>query len=709
MAIPNSQPVPQEMSYDDILEEKIMEAEAAAELSDFAKAQKEAENLIKDLLVDADTKEISDSLLDHGDLLALFVHSCFESSEKARRFIEEGWVRSLKQYKGVYEDGTLARISPNRSQAFVRVSRTKVKTVDSRLIDLLFPANGEKNWDITPTPLPELSPKRKTAIIDLYKEESGEDITPEVFDIRVQQEAEKQSKKMETLIADQLAELRYRETIREVLHSGNLYGTGILKGPLASVVENTQYYKQVQPDGTEKWLLKEFDKVIPYIEHVQVWDVYPDMESTSFQDSRYVIQRRKMNKHDLLSLSARPDFSGDTIKNYVENHPTGDYEKKSFEQTLYTIGDVISTTQDTENNARKYEVLEYWGYVDSHDLEQFGVEVPEKYKGLIDIPANIWVLGNKVIKAAVSPIEGIKWPYFAYYYDKDETSIFGEGIPSIMSDIQELINSAFRAMLDNAAISAGPQIEVNLDLLSEDEDPREVHPFKVWLRTGTGVEASNPCIRAITMQSYTQEFERMIAMFKDFSDEVTTIPRNMWGEASASGVGRTATGISMLMGSANTALKDQVKNFDDGITKPFITAMYRWNMQFSPNDDVKGDYGVMATGSASLIAKELYTQSLINFANIVNNPQDSNIVRRPNIIRAIAEAFELKPDKFVLSEKEIQAQKQQQLQQQEEERDFMNMVVEAAREQGISPETLMNTARNLQKDIQQTQQVVSRN
>ena len=58
-----------------------------------------------------------------------------------------------------------------------------------------------------------------------------------------------------------------------------------------------------------------------------------------------------------------------------------------------------------------------------------------------------------------------------------------------MSTMQEMTNSAFRAMLDNAAISAGPQMEVNLDLLSEDEDPREVHPFKVWMRTGTGNDA----------------------------------------------------------------------------------------------------------------------------------------------------------------------------------------------------------------------------
>lgn len=684
------------------LDEKKVE-KAFDKLEKQLELDKSEEKIADKLTVDGDTKEEDKKYLDYADDLAIFVRDCFETSENARRVIETDWIRALKQYKGIYEPEVLAKIVPNRSTAFVRITRTKVKTVDSRLSDLLFPANGDKNWEIYPTPLPEFTDQKKQALVQMYEEETKQQITPEKLDVLIQEEATRQAKKMSKVISDQLSEVKYREIMRDVIHSGNVYGTGILKGPLVTIAENHQYYKQVKDDGTEKWLLKDHDKLIPFIENVRIWDIYPDMEATSFSECRFIIQRRKMNKHDLIDLTKRDDFSSDVIKKYIEIFPEGKYDKKSFEVELQTMGDIMTVSNNEDNKARKYEVLEFWGYIDAKTLSDFGIKIPRDKRGLIDIPANIWVLGNRVIKAALAPIDGIKWPFYVYYYDKDETSVFGEGIPSIMATMQEMTNSAFRAMLDNAAISAGPQIEVNMDLLSEDEDPREVHPFKVWMRTGTGVEASNPCIRMLPMQSYTPEFERMLNLFSQYSDEITTIPRYMWGDTSG-GAGRTSSGLSMLMGSANMAIKDQVKNFDDGITTPFIKAMYYWNMQFNENEDIKGDYAIVAKGSASLIAKEMYTQYLIQFLNITNNANDSNIIKRSNIIRSIADAFDLNSDNFVLTDAEIQSQRQQQQKQQQEQQEFMYNIVEAARENGISPEALVSSMRQLQQEQQRTLQ-----
>ena len=661
------------------------------------------DKLVAPLTVDSTTKEDGANYKEYADNLAIFVRDCFEASENSRKTIEDGWIKSLKQYKGIYQSDVAARIVPNRSQAFVRITRTKVKTVDSRLCDLLFPANGEKNWGITPTPIPDYSPQKKQMLIQMHAQETGEEVTPEEFDVLLTDTAKKQSAKMARRIEDQLSEMKYREIMREVIHSGNVYGTGFLKGPFVSIVENKQYTKQPSDDGSGKWLLENYDRIIPFAENVRVWDIYPDMEATTISDCRFIIQRRKMNKHDLLCLSKRNDFSTDVINSYVKAYPEGRYTKKAFELDLQTMGDVTSLPADSESTARKYEVLEFWGYVDAKSLTEFGVKVPDDKLGLIDIPANIWVLGNKVIKAILSPLEGVKWPYFTYYYDKDETCVFGEGIPSIMSTMQEMTNSAFRAMLDNAAISAGPQMEVNLDLLSEDEDPREVHPFKVWMRTGTGTDAQAQCLRMLEVPSYTTEFERMLNLFSTYNDEITTIPRYMWGDNSG-GAGRTSSGLSMLMGSANMAIKDQVKNFDDGITTPFIRSMYHWNMQFSDDEEIKGDYAVIARGSASLIAKEMYAQYLIQFLNITANPEDASIVKRPDIIRAVADTFDLNSDAFVLSDKEIDARNQQSQAEHQQQQQFMYSIIEAARENGISPEALISNMRQLQQEQQKTLQ-----
>lgn len=630
--------------------------------------------------------------------LAVYVQNCFDKSVAARQEIENKWVEDLRQYKGIYSPAILARMNKFRAKAFIRLTRAKVRTIDSRLTDLLFPANGDKNWSIEPTPIPEFSDKKMAAILQLWKEESGQDATRETLELLMNEEAKKQARKMSKVIEDQLAELKYREIMRNVIHSGNVYGTGVLKGPLVAITENRQYYKQVSKNGKEQWLLQEHDTITPFVEYVRLWDIYPDMSVDNLDDCRYIIQRRKMDKHDLVGLSKRSDFDADSIIRYLDMNPDGDYTKMSFETELSNLGDVIESQDAEPSSSKKYEVLEFWGYVDARDLELAGVEIPTEKKSQVELVANIWVLGDYVIKATLSSLEGIKWPYFFYYYDKDETSLFGEGIPSIMKDIQDLINSSFRAMLDNAAISAGPQVEVNLDLLSEDEDPRDFYPFKVWLRTGEGADASNPAIRQLQIQTNSAEYLNMIELFRTYGDEITSIPRSMWGEPSGTNA-RTSGGISMLLGQANITIKDQVKNFDDGITKPFITAMYYWNMQFNGDEDIKGDYAVVARGSSSLIAKEVKSQMLIQFAQMTQNEMDAGTVKRPALIRAIAESLDLSDDNLVYTDKEIQAQQQAQQQAAQEERQWMSEMVEVAREYGISPTSMLDSLRMMRKEL----------
>ena len=59
-----------------------------------------------------------------------------------------------------------------------------------------------------------------------------------------------------------------------------------------------------------------------------------------------------------------------------------------------------------------------------------------------------------------------------------------------------------------------------------------------------------------------------------------------------------------------------MKDFDEYVSAPFIRAMYRFNMQWSPREEIKGDYEVVATGSQSLIAKEVRAQQVLSLIHI---------------------------------------------------------------------------------------------
>lgn len=620
--------------------------------------------------------------------LAGDLRTMFSDYEKDRQELEERWLQDLRQWRGEYDPETLKKFHPKRSKAFLSITRTKVGAVSARMTDLLFPANGDKNWGIVPTPVPEMNPSIIQSLIAQYQEQTGQPASEEFILQEINKEAKKRCLAMETEMSDQLSELKYRLTIRNIIKDGNIYGTGVLKGPL---VKRT-IVKRWLPNENE-WATVQMERYSPWCEHVSIWDFYPDMSARTMDNARGVFQRHVMSRHKVWDLAKRADFNVRAIKAYLKAHKDGDATYKNWEQDLQAmnragsagIGYKDTSTAGTSyigsgssaiTRKGKYEVLEFWGYASSDDLADVGVVIDEELLGL-EVAVNIWMLGPMIIKDVVSGIDGVEIPYQVYYYEKDDTSIFGEGIPTIMRDVQKLFNASVRAMLDNAAISAGPIIEANVDLLDKGEDPRDVYPFRVFLRDGMGMDASSPAIRVYDVKSYTGEFMTMINFFMSAADDITTIPRFMYGDSnSMQGAGRTATGLSMLMGAANVTLKEQIKNYDDGITKSFIRGLYHWNMEFNPKEHIKGDFSVMAQGSTSLVAREVRMESLMQFLNYTNNPTDLAYTNRGNVLGEMAKAMDLSDLQLIKDSNTIKMDEDSRAKQAQEDREFQMRLAE---------------------------------
>lgn len=95
-----------------------------------------------------------------------------------------------------------------------------------------------------------------------------------------------------------------------------------------------------------------------------------------------------------------------------------------------------------------------------------------------------------------------------------------------------------------------------------------------------------------------------------------------------SSMNKTATGMSMLMGAANVALKSTIKNIDDFLLEPLITALFHWNMEYGTNQKSKGDLKIFARGSAALVQKEVQSQRLLQFLSLVSNELDNSMIDR---------------------------------------------------------------------------------
>jgi hypothetical protein len=582
------------------------------------------------------------------DDLGAILHAQFTKVKGDRHQVEERLLRALRRYKGVYSPEEEANMPENKSVHHGRSTRIKVKSATARLMDLVFPAGSDKNWDLGPTPVPDMAPAPELVFALAQQLQR----MPNAEELRIANAARaaKAAKLMSHEIQDQLTEAKYRKLMKLVIQSGNLFGTGILKGPLV----NRTYKKTWTLDPASGWVLQNEPKLAPAIDFVPIWEMYPETEATSFFEAAYNYQRSVMPKHQVLELAARPDFSSKKIKTYLKEHRDGDTTMLPSELELRRLGWNL-----TGNGAKskRFEVLEYWGTLDAETLSQIGLDLPDEEQD--EYWANVWLLGPQIIKMEVQPIAGMQMPYFAYYWDKDETSIFGEGIAGIVEADDSGLNAATRAMLDNAAVTAGPILEANVELLHPEENPNDVHPFKVFQRIGVGNEAQYPAIREIPLASHTNEYLALIGHFSQNIDEAT-MPAYMHGETPQKGsIGRTSSGLGMLMSAAQTTFKDQLFSLDDDVQQPFIEAMYHWNMQFNPKEEIKGDFNVIVKGTSSLVAREIRAQNLDQFANSTLNQFDAPFIDRQALNVQRAKVLELGDDVVKSPEASILAMAQQ--------------------------------------------------
>lgn len=552
----------------------------------------------------------------------------FSVNEAHRRLKEMEWLECIRQYKGIYDPDV--RIEAGNSRVYPKLTRAKVNIVLSRLHEMLFPET-DKNWEIDISPDPTIDEEAIMGIIQSLVQqdpETGEMIMPTTDELKIaiRDYAKKACEAMSTVIDDQFVEMDYSEEVKKVLRSALIYGTGIMKGVMIS----SQSKRHWEPLPGGEFAEKNTTQEVPFFQNTRIWDWYPDMSTSDLDKIEGSFERHVMTRHDLRQLVKRDDFYGDIITKYMEDHPSGDYVAKNWEADLQSIeieasyggtakvatsaGSAIPDgyQSSTRQFGRKYQVLEYWGYVDGKDLEACGLDIPDV---TLEYAANVWLLGTTPIKAVL--YDGALNQYKVFYYEKDETSIFGEGLTRIMRHSQLAIAAAARMVLDNGACVAGPQVEANISLLTPDTDYNSIYARKIWFREGKGVDAQYPALRSIAFESHIPELLSIVDGFKQFGDEETTLPTWMMAQNVSN---ETAQATSSRMATITISIKDVVKNFDM-FTEKIIADLYAWNMEFNPRQDIKGDFRCKARGVSSLVMKEIRMQAL-NQLSTTLTPED---------------------------------------------------------------------------------------
>lgn len=588
-----------------------------------------------------------------------YVEERFKKAEDAKSVEEQRWIRAYRNYRGIYGDD-VAFTNTEKSRVFVKVTKTKVLAAFGQMTEVLF---GGNKFPITidPTTLPDgveesvhmetnddLKKAEKSAGIEqllpgetmpeflrrlggMQKElapikdlRPGPGTTPTQITFEPAMIA---AKKMEKKIHDQLEESNANKHLRAAAFECSLFGTGIMKGPFAVDKEYPRWNEAGEYDP--------LIKTVPQVSSVSVWNFYPDPDAQNMDEAEYAIERHKMSRSELRKLSNRPFFRKNEIETALSFGPS--YIKEWWEQVM----------EDSANNSspERYEVLEFWGSVDREVLERHGVDIPKELKDKNQISVNIWVCNGRVLRLVMNPFTPTIIPFYAVPYEINPYSLWGVGIAENMDDTQTLMNGFMRMAVDNAALSGNLLIELDETNLVPGQD-LEVYPGKVFRRQGG---APGQAIFGTKFPNVSNENMQMFDKARVLADESTGFPSFAHGQTGISGVGRTASGISMLMSAANGSIRTVVKNIDDYLLAPLGRALFSFNMQFDFDPEIKGDLEVKAAGTESLMANEVRSQRLMQFLGVVQNPVLAPFARLDYIVREIAKSMDLDPDKVANS------------------------------------------------------------
>ena len=610
-----------------------------------------------------DSEETSVTDVDVTNIIP-FIMDRYQRAEDYRNNDEERWLRSYRNYRGLY-GSDVQFTEAEKSRVFIKVTKTKTLAAYGQMVDVLF-AGHKFPISVEPTVLPEgvvsdvsFDPKKpeqlkgETSLSSPYGfQGDGKELPAGATEKSLQEmlgpleeklgevegleegvgqaptsvtfsPAMIAAKNMEKKIMDQLQESGANKQLRSTVFEMALFGTGVMKGPFAVDKE--------YPNWDDEGNYSPIFKTIASTSHVSVWNFFPDPDAANMDEAQFVIERHKMSRTQLRALKKRPYFRDNVIDEVIAEGEN--YDKKYWEDDLSDYA--------ADYGVDRFEVLEYWGNCDVQMLLDNNVDIPKELEDQDELQTNIWICNGKLLRMVLNPFKPSTIPYMAAPYELNPYSFFGVGIAENMDDTQTLMNGFMRMAVDNAVLSGNLLIEVDETNLVPGQD-LSVYPGKVFRRQGG---APGQAIFGTKFPNVSGENLQLFDKARQLADESTGMPSFAHGQTGVSGVGRTASGISMLMNAASGSIKTVVKNIDDYLLRPLGEGLFRFNMQFNFDKNIKGDLEVVARGTESLMANEVRSQRLMSFLQTASNPALAPFAKFNYIIREIAKSMDLDPDK----------------------------------------------------------------
>lgn len=541
---------------------------------------------------------------------------------------EQEWIKAGNLYNAPLVNAVQTvdnpfALAPTKNRPIPNIVRTKCDTAVATSYSMQFAAS-DKNWDLFP-PANNLSQAVSQACIAMERE-----------------------------IQAQLDACGYPSEARRALEDRVIYGSGILKGPVNTGKRKVEYIQE-----GETWVAKTVTDYTPDIEYVPVWRFYPDLSVVEFADSESDIETHSMSPIELSLYKDHPGFEGDVIREILRDDSTSPHI--SNEQLVKLKEDVWHQNPYLFKK-KKYVVLEYHGPVTFDELTALGIE-PTYETDTSEFYGEVWVCAGKVIRMELENIEGFyETPYAMSIWKRDPGSVFGFGHPLLLADPQRVITQAWHMILDNAALTSGPQVAMYKKYVQPVDGKWELTPNKVWHLTDPS-KSVQEAIQFFTPTNVIGNIMPVLQLAQQFADVESATTSEAAGLQSPQNAD-SATGQLIMQHASTTLLDFQSEEWDDEVTEKVIRRMYAWNMQYSDKPEIKGNYVIDVKSSSEYKNKQMYIRDLERLSmEAQQNPALADVVNMDALTRSRLAAMHI-PDNRIVRSPEESAQLAEQRQQQ---------------------------------------------
>jgi hypothetical protein len=582
----------------------------------------------------------------------------------------------LLMFSDEYDSVSKAKLQQEgEPDLFFPLARHKAFTATAWLAE--FFTDGPKVFQIHSSPRPELDAE----VVDAAANEAMSDIVGEVgadgempppemveeyaaqkrplVEDRIKSEAERRANAMWRTLKDDMVQGGWSLAMHDLICETCVYGTAAFRSPVVRVEKKRRW------DRKDKKLVKE-DRVTRSFEAVSPFDLFPSPGMTDTQHGDMIV-RVRYRPNELALYRGQPCWVDAAIEQalslYGENGVRLEASSDTIRRNL--TGQLSDGLEDG-----LIEGFEFWGHVNGASLRQIGIEKDANGGKIADTTydfyqVNAIVIGTNVVYCRVMD-ECESRPIDAVRFHDIPGAFFGIGPLHLLAAIQRICNSAGRDAVVNMASAAAPQTAVDLSVV-RDMDLR-LRRWKVWRMESN---PQNPNAKGVSFFSpdfIAQSLTNVFDFFMRLGDEVTGIPAFANGTDAATGASRTATGLNLLLGTANRGVKHVAGNFDDVALKA-IRRLWEWHMDYNPDESIKGDVEIEVLGLKNFSSKNQQATERLNLIARISQDERMKEMQGPmelaKLLHEIEAGFDLPENCLAPAIEDLKERLEQQRQEQE--------------------------------------------